>query len=133
LGRTSKLKRATFGLEPDGSSVTWAPHCPVSLNVAGATQTPLLAPPTLRKIAEVSARFSAVPFWLTLNSSIRTAPLVMGWLRASSRPMANRLRPTASSELACTAVSSAPLARGLTSGLALVGAAAGALGAPGAL
>ena len=42
--------RATFGASPP-ARVTWAPHWPVSLNEAGATQTPLLSPPTERKTA----------------------------------------------------------------------------------
>src|SRR5579859_305517 len=79
FGRTSKLIRATRGASPvPGSSVTWTPHGPVSGNVAGVTQTPLLAPPTDRKSAVASARFSAEPDASTLKNSTPTVPPVTG-------------------------------------------------------
>ena len=46
--------RACVGVLPPLSSVTWAPHGPSSGKVVGDTHTPLLAPPTLRKMAAAS-------------------------------------------------------------------------------
>src|SRR5689334_9744518 len=107
-----------------------APHGPVSAKFACVTQMPLLGPPTERNTAAASDRFWAVLSDSILKNSTVTLPDVIGRLRSSMSPMANRLRPCAASLLACTAVSGAPLARGLTSGLAGVGATVG--GAAGA-
>ena len=70
--------RATFGAPSPASSVTCAPHWPVSEKLAGVTQMPLLAPPTLRKTAAPSTRFSACPLDSSLKNSTLTLPVVIG-------------------------------------------------------